>query len=53
MKKIIFKKVKGFDTSHWLNSTVILDLTGGKNLFLYMSVSLLKTENEKTSNDYQ
>ena len=48
MKNINFKKVKGFDTLHWLNSTVILALTGGKSLFLYVNLSLLKTGNDKT-----
>ena len=47
MKKFIFKKVKGWDGSHWLNSKITLALTGGKSLFLYVNVSLLKTENKK------
>ena len=35
MKKIIFKKVKGWDASHWLKCTVILALIGGKSLFMW------------------
>ena len=51
MKKIAFRKIKGWDVSHRLNSTITPDLTGVMTLFLYVNVSLLKAEYNKSMND--